>query len=285
MKPKEFWTFVAPSVLIMSLLMVLPLFFTLYLSLQNYSFGTQPVFVGLQNYLISLQDSRLWGSLGFTLIYIAFTLPIQIILGTALALALNQMNRYSKVFITGYLIPFVVTPVVGTLIVSWLFKDRGFYTWILSLLSINVEWYAEVWAARAMIMFYGVWYTTPFVFLMVYAALQALPHEPLEASVVDGATWWQQLRFVVLPMLNPVLTFVMMVGIMDAYRMFDSVAVMTAGRPGTSTETLMYYAYSISFQQGLLGRGSAVVILTLFGILILIFPFLRSTYRDMVVKA
>jgi multiple sugar transport system permease protein len=281
-KPREFWPFVTPSVIIMSALMVFPLLFTVYLSFQNYTLGNPMAFVGLDNYARTLNDPQFWNTVGFTLLYVAAVVPLQIGVGFVLALLLNEITRGKRWFISGYLIPFIVTPVVGTLVVAWLFRDRGFFTYLLSLVGIDIQWYADPWAARALIVLYGVWATAPFSTLMLYAGMQAMPAEPLEAARVDGASWLESVWHVVIPALRPIFLFIVMVALMDGFRLFDPVAVMTRGGPGGATETVMFYAYNVSFGQGLLGRGSAVVMISIVMILILLLPSLRRTYRDIV---
>ena len=101
---------------------------------------------------------------------------------------------------------------------------------------------------------------------------------------MDGATWWQRVRFVMIPYLRPIFIFIGMVNIMDAYRLFDSVAVMTQGGPGNATATIMYYTYSVAFQEQLLGRASASIVLAVLVIITLLYPFLRQTYFDIVGK-
>ncbi len=282
MKPREFWSFVTPSVITMFLLMLLPLCTTVYLSFFNFNFGVQPEFIGFLNYTRILEDSRFWSALGFTLFYMGVSIPIQIVLGFGLALLLNEISRFKRLFISAYLIPYIVTPVVGTLAVSWLFKDRGLVTWLLSNVGVNIQWYADVIAARGLLIGYGIWGAVPFIMLMLYAGLQAMPSDPIEAAVVDGATWWQRVRFVMIPYLRPILIFIAMVNIMDAFRVFDSVAIMTQGQPGNSTATIMYYTYSVAFQEQLFGRASASVVLAVIVIITLLFPFLRQTYIDIV---
>ncbi len=266
----------------MTLLMLLPLCTTVYLSFFNFNFGVAPQFVGWLNYTRILEDSRFWSALGFTLFYMLMSIPVQIVLGFGLALLLNEIVGFKKLFISAYLIPYIVTPVVGTLAVSWLFKDRGLITWILENLGLNVQWYADIVAARGLLIGYGIWGAVPFIMLMLYAGLQAMPTDPLEAAVMDGATWWQRVRFVMMPYLRPIFVFIMMVNIMDAYRLFDSVAIMTQGGPGNATATIMYYTYSVAFQEQLFGRASASVILAVMVIMVLLYPFLRQTYVDIV---
>ena len=282
MKTREFWPFVLPSLIVMTLLMVFPLVFTIFLSFHNYTFGSEIKFVGLTNFVRVLADSRFWNSFGFTFAYIALVLPFQITLGFTLALFLNEITRFQRLFVSGYLIPFVVTPVVGTLIVAWLFKDRGFYTYLLSLVGINIQWYADALASRGLLIMYGIWYTTPFAMLMLYSGLQAMSLEPIEAAIVDGATWLERVRFVMIPYLQPIFLFIIMIGLMDGFRLFDSVAVMTQGGPGGATETIMFFAYSTTFSEQLIGKGSAIVVLAVIGIVICLSPFLLKTYRDIV---
>jgi multiple sugar transport system permease protein len=281
-RSREFWPFVLPSVLVMSALMVFPLLFTAYLSFHNFTLGETPRFVGWLNYARTLADERFWNSLGFTLLYTVCVIPAQILLGFALALLLNEVPRLKRLLISGYLLPFIVTPVVGTLVVSWMFRDRGLNSYLLSLLGIHIQWFSNPLAAKALLILYGIWSTVPFALMMIYAALQAMPMEPLEAAIVDGATWFQRVWYVVVPFLRPIFFFIAMISTMDAFRLFDSVAVMTKGGPGTATETVMYYTYGVSFVELLLGRGSSIVVLGVLIILALLSPLLYRTYKDIV---
>ncbi len=283
MKRREFAMYVAPSVIVMVVLMIIPLMVTLYLSFTRFSYGQTPTWIGWDNYLTTLDNSRFWNSVWFTLKYIAVTIPTELVLGFAIALVLDNVSRFRGLVVSGSLLPFVVTPVVGTLIFSWLFQDKwGFYAWLLSFVGVNVQWYAEVWASQLLLMIYGVWVVTPFVFLVLYAGLQAMPREPLESAEMDGANWFQKVRYIIIPHLRALIGFILMVNIMDSYRLFDSVYVMTRGGPGNATETLMFYNYQVAFTQLSLGRGAAVSILTVIGIFVLLIPSLYQTFREQV---
>lgn len=281
MKRHEFFAFVSPSVVLMVGLMVVPLFITIYLSFTVFSFGTTPRWVGWDNYINVLENRRFWNAVAWTLTYIAFTIPLQLLIGFFIALLLDRANRLRGLFISGYLLPFVVTPVVGTLVFSWLFKDKwGFYSYLLSLVGVNIQWYGDAMASRALLIIHAVWYVTPFVILVLFAGLQAMPQEPLEAALVDGATFWQRIWYIVIPHLMPLFIFVTMINVMDAYRVFDSVFVMTRGGPGSATETLMLQVYDVAFVQQSLGRGSAISVLMVLGIFVVLIPFLIHTYRE-----
>ena len=114
----------------------------------------------------------------------------------------------------------------------------------------------------------------------IRAGLQAMPLDPIEAAIVDGADGWQRLRHVVLPQLQPLIIFVATIALMDHFREFDSVMVMTAGGPGTSTETVMYLNYVVSFSEQALGRGAAMSVLAVVGVLLLLSPLIVMTYRE-----
>ncbi|HZZ03203.1 sugar ABC transporter permease, partial [Paraburkholderia sp.] len=238
-------------------------------------------FLGFANYVDTLNDREFWQATQWTLIYTAITLPVQLVLGLLVALCLDKVVHCRNVMISVILLPFIVTPVVGTMFFALLFKDPwGFYTQMLNAVGIHIDWYASVWGSRALLMIFRVWMATPFVILILFAGLQSMNREPLESSLIDGANAWQRILYVVIPALRPLMLFVAMVIVMDNYREFDSVFVMTQGGPFGATETLMFYNYKVSFAQQALGRGSAVSVLTVVGVMVLLLPFLYLTYRE-----
>ena len=281
MKRREFYAFVAPSVITMVTLMIVPLLFTIYLSFTAYTYGQIPRFMGLDNYINALQTPRFWNSIGFTLIYMGVAIPIQILIGFIMALLLDKVTKLQGLMVSTALLPNVVTPVVGTLVFAWLFQDKwGFYSWLLSLIGININFLAQVGSSRALLILYAIWSATPFVFLVLYAGLQGISREQFESSQLDGANWLQQVFYIVIPNLAPLFVFVAMINIMDAYRVFDPVYVMTRGGPGSATESIVFYNYMVAFSQMRLGYGSAISILTILGILVLLVPLLIRTYRQ-----
>ena len=281
MKRREFFAFAAPSLLMMFGLMIVPVFFTIYLGFTRYSFGTTPEWVGLRNYTLTLRQGSFWNAVRFTLLFMAFAIPLQIITGFVMALLLDNVQRIQSVIVTAALIPAVVTPVVSALVFGSLFEDRsGFYSWLLSLVGINIRWFATAASARALLIMHSVWQSTPFVFITFYAGLQAMSREQLESAQLDGANYAQRIRHIIVPSLAPLFVFIAIINLMDAYRVFDSVFVMTRGGPGSATESVMYYNYTVAFAQDSLGRGSAISVLTIIGIFVLLIPFLYLTYRQ-----
>ena len=277
----EFAAFVGPSTFVMVALLIAPLFYTAWLSLQHLTFGGTPQFVGFSNYVDILRDDQVMGAVIFTLLYVLITLPVHTALGLALALMLERVgSRVRGLLISGYAMPFILTPVVGTLLFSWLFKDHwGILPYLLSKAHVHIQWFSEEWPARVMIMLWGVWWTFGFNVMVLFAGLQTLPEEQVQAAIVDGANYWQRLRYIVLPHLVPYLVLITLFNVIDGLRIFDSIWVMTKGGPGTATETLAYLTYRMSFVLKQLGKGSALSILSVVGTLILLLPLLYSRMR------
>ena len=223
-------------------------------------------------------DNEFWGALKFTLIYTLSTTPFILGIGFLLALAVNRVTQRLKgVFIAASLLPFIITPVVGALSIKWLFRDNGLVPYLLSQFGIEIFWMAQAWSARLLIIFYGIWHVVPFAFIVLYAGLQSVPQDSLEAATIDGASPWQKLRYVTLPHLMPLFTFVLMIHLMDAYRVFEPVMVLTQGAFTTSVQYLTYY---ILLQESNPFKASAAAVLTICGILVLIIPLLVKTYRE-----
>jgi len=279
MNLRNFLGFSGPSIASMILLMAAPLVMTLYLSLNRFNFKGELRYVGFENYFDILHDDAFWSAFEFTLIYTVCVVLSVLVLGFIVALALNKLSQKIRgFFMAATLLPFVVTPVVGTLIFSWLFQDFGYITYLLNLVGIQVYWFSDVFESRSLIILYGIWQVTPFAAIVFFAGLQAIPQDTLESSVLDGAHQWDQIKHVVIPALQPLILFISMICIMDAYRLFDSVAVMTGGL--NATETLMYYNYRVGIVQDAVAKGSAVSVLTMLGIFVLLIPFLYLTYKE-----
>jgi multiple sugar transport system permease protein len=249
-------------------------------------------FVGLDYYkkVLGLNDdpaskakskqpqNEFFGALQFTLIYVFTTLPFVLAIGLLLALGVNSIaNQLKGLFVSASLLPFIITPVVAALSIKWLFRDNGLIPHLLSQVGVQVFWMAEAWSARLLIIFYGIWHVVPFAFIVLYAGLQSVPEESLEAAELDGATRWQKLRFVTIPHLIPLIVFLTLIHMMDAYRVFEPVMVLTQG---AFTASVQYLTYFTLLQENNPYKASAAAVLTLIGILILLIPLLVKTYRE-----
>jgi multiple sugar transport system permease protein len=224
------------------------------------------------------EPTEFFSALRFTLLYIAATTPFVLGGGLALALAMNRVTqRLQAVFIAASLLPFIITPVVGALAIKWLFRDNGLVPHVLGGMGIQVFWMAQAWSAQLLVILYGIWHVLPFAFIVFYAGLQGVPQDALEAATIDGATNWQKLRYVTLPHLMPLVVFVLMMHVMDAYRVFEPVMVLTQGAFTTSVQ---YLTYHVLLQEDNPYKASAASVLTIIGIALLLIPLLRKTWRE-----
>lgn len=218
------------------------------------------------------------GALKFTMIYTFVTLPFVLGIGFLLALGVNNVTQNLKGFIiSASLLPFIITPVVAALSIKWLFRDNGLVPYLLSNVGVEVFWMAQAWSARVLIIVYGIWHVVPFAFIVLYAGLQSVPQDSLEAATIDGASRWQKLRYVTLPHLAPLLLFITLIHLMDAYRVFEPVLVLTQGAFTTSVQ---YLTYHILLNENNPYKASAAAVLTLIGIVFLLIPLLVKTWRE-----
>jgi ABC-type sugar transport system permease subunit len=281
MTRKTFFIFVSPSVIIMLLLMVLPLVTAIWLGFNFITFKNlaTPQWVGLENYTEVLSDPAFWASLRFTIVYILITVPCEILIGFFIALLLDQVTRYRGVYIAASLLPFIVTPIVGTLMFRNVFDRSGLYTYLLRLV-FDYKLTMNTATVPVLIMLHGIWYSTPFAMITLFAGLQSLPQEPMEAATVDGANVLQRIWYVVLPHLRSLFVFIALIGIMDGYRVFDSIYVLTKQNPLFRADTVMYYNFKVAMSFGQLGKANAMAVLTVIGIFVVLVPFLVTTYRQ-----
>ena len=181
------------------------------------------------------------------------------------------------------LLPFIVVPVVGTLMFKQMFELGG----VISYLYKEIFGKAFLFtpgSVKALVIIHLIWHVTPYPVIVFFAGLQGLPESQLEAAEVDGASRWQQLWLIIVPYLRPLLLMTTMILMMDMYRMFDSVMVMTEMNPIFGAENLMVYSFRIGMEVQRLGRANATAILTVIGVLVVLIPFLRMTYKNQMGK-
>jgi multiple sugar transport system permease protein len=257
-------------------------------------------FVGWQNYANVLEPARAWAAIAsfdfgallaidfwralrFTLTFTFITLPLVIGVGLALALAVNSLTRSIRgpvIFVT--LLPFIITPVIGALAIRWLFVGDGILTRAMEAYTgTDISMFAQGWTIEILMMFYRVWHVAPFAFVIFYAGLQSVNQDAVEAALIDGATRTQRLRYVVIPHLMPLIIFVALIHLMDAYRVFEEVIGF---RSEAYVISLQYLTYDFLTPDGTgtraVNRASASSMLTMIGIVILLIPLLRNTWRQ-----
>ncbi|MBL8588217.1 MAG: sugar ABC transporter permease [Methylobacteriaceae bacterium] len=224
-----------------------------------------------------------WRALRFTLTFTLITLPLVIGLGLAIALAVNAMVRSLRgptIFVT--LLPFIITPVIGALSIRWLFLGDGILTraieWVV---QRDISMFAQGWTIEIMMLIYKVWHVAPFAFVVFYAALQTVDQDTLESAIVDGASRGERLRYVIIPHLAPLIAFVALIHLMDSYRVFDEIIGFASQAHVISLQYLTF-SFLTPDETGnrAITRAAASSMLTMIGIVLLLVPLLRRTWRE-----
>lgn len=279
---RSLWLFFLPSFGLLALVLLWPLTYAVYLSFFDYYLGSPDrTFVGFGNYASLLGEARLWNSVGTTLIIAFGSVGLEFLVGLTLALALYRMRIGARIFSTLLFLPHVVTPVVATLFLKWMLASNwGFID--ATLLTFNVEppdWLGNPLWAKASVILADAWIFTPLVMMVLYAALQGLDTAQIEAAQIDGASNWRLLRHIIVPALIPAIVFTISVRLMDVFRFFDIIYVLTGGGPGTATETITMYTYQLGFRMLEVGKASALGVITLLIVAGLLFAINRTLTR------
>lgn len=262
------YLFVGPAVIIMLIGLIIPLATSVQLAFYDWGLGTPwdtKEFIGLRWFTKMVHDPDVWVSFWITLKYGFWVVSIEMILGTFLAIVLEKPIRGAAFFRTCLIMPLMVAPVVVGLIWRYLLDARsGLVNYYLGLLGIEpVLWLSDPDIALISLIISDVWQWTPFIFIIVLAGLQALPKDVVEASRIDGATWWQQVVLVKLPMIKSVLIVALLMRIVDVYKVVEVVFILTFGGPGLETELLALHVYKTAFTAQNLGYASAISMLLL----------------------
>ena len=222
----------------------------------------------------------------FTLVYCFVVTPLAMALGFAIALAVNALPKVTKGPIIFFsLLPMIITPLIGSLILYWMLSPNGILGATIQhifndpTLSLRAS-PALTWGA---LLTYGVWTNAPFSFVVFYAGLQTVPGDTLESAMIDGASRWERIRYVIIPHLAPLATFVALVQLMDNFRVFEPIVGFSAEANATSLSWLIYNDLTGDSQQ--FGSAGATSVLTIIGVVILLSPVLVRTWREFKHKA
>ena len=220
-------------------------------------------FVGLKHARTAIADPVVGIALRNTFIYVAVVVIVEGILGTALALMIGSLRKTTVLAKTLLLFPILIPPIaIGSMWRLMYDYNFGLFNMILSLVGVQgPTWNADPNLALLTIIIVDIWHWTSFVFLIVYAGLESLPHELFEVAKVDGASSRQIRRHVILPLLRPSIGTALMLRMIFAFKVFDQVYLLTNGGPGTATEVLNLYIYKVYFVQNRIGYGSFLTIL------------------------
>jgi multiple sugar transport system permease protein len=275
--------FVLPGIIWVLAFTIYPLIRSLFLSFTNTRMGVTKGFVGLDNYIRALGDYRFINSVWVTLFFVACSVVLTVGLGLGLALIFNRPIRGQRVFRSLFTLPMFTAPIaLGYLGLTIFHEDVGAVNTILRALGVDdlPRWGSAVWTARAAIVLVDVWQWTPFCFLVLLAGLSALPEEIYEAAVLDTRSGWDIFRFITLPLLSPVLFTVIMLRMVEAYKMLDIPFSMTNGGPGSSTQTMSFYIYLTGLRNFNQGYASAMAYFLLIAMMIVATIFFRRMRQN-----
>jgi len=281
MNRKTFFQFTAPSNIVIFTLMIFPLALAFWFSLNYLTFSNinAPVFIGLENYRETVTDPQFWQAIKWTLLIIAIAVPTHIILGFVAALHLDQYTgRIRSVLLSMLLLPILVVPVIGTVMFKQLFDPSGLAAWFFKVVSGKDFIFTE-FSMKLVILVHTIWISAPFALITFFAGLQTIPQELVDAAAIDGASRLQQIRHIVIPHLRSLFILNTLLAIMDFFRLFDNVFVLTRGNPTYKADTIMTYNFRVAMTVQDLGKGNAVAIVTVVAILLVLVPFLYYTYR------
>jgi multiple sugar transport system permease protein len=250
---------ILPAQLLLLFIVVFPLLMQIYISLTYwgptdgvswiYAYQSLNLF---SNYVTFFTDSGLWAAIARTLFIMAIAVPLEFLLGLGLATLFVDNFPGRRIFYSILLTPMMVVPAVAGYMFYMLFQSNGPVNQILSFLShSNVElvWLSVPHLALAAVITADVWQWTPLVFLILLAGILAVPEDQLKAAMMLGASWPQRFRRIVLPRMRTVIIIVLILRLVEAFKLFDVMFVMTRGGPGTATETISLYIYKQTFNE------------------------------------
>jgi multiple sugar transport system permease protein len=256
---------IAPSMITLVAVSLIPFVYVLYLSVQDVRYGRVQGFAWSDNYMTLLGDERFWNSMLVAVVFVSIAVPVEFMLGLVGALILHRGIRFRQGIVPLLFIPTMMAPIVVALLWkvmlagSWglisynLFERLGFLEEISIFASPNLALYALVAV--------DIWQWTPFMMLAFFAGLQSLPVNPYHAAAVDGADAIQTFFRLTLPMLAPLLAVIGLLRLIDAFKIFDSIFLLTGGGPGVATESPSMLAYKLTFEYWRIGEASALAVL------------------------
>lgn len=233
-------------------------------------------FVGLENYVRQFQDPLFLSALWNTLLFVAVTVVVGVALALLLAVFVEQTGRWAKVYRTLYFIPVVTSLLATSMIWRWLYASNGLINFILTFVGLSPQpWLLSESLALPSLVALTIWKNLGFDLILFVAALQAIPTDYYEASSLEGASPWQNFRYITLPQLRPIVLLVCITAVIRSFQVFTIVLAMTAGGPLNATRTIVYHVYEQGIQYDEMGYASAAAVILLFIVATLTFVQMR----------
>ena len=273
--------FASPSLALIALVILFPLAYSFYLSLQNFDLAVGPEhdFVGAKNYIEALfKDGRFLGSIWNTAVIIGPALVAELVLGLGLALLLSRVAHGRPIVTALLAIPAMVSPVMAAM--AWRMMFGVKYGAInnlgrqLGIIDVYFDWFATPVLSIASVVLVEVWHNTPFMMLVLLAGLQSIPQELYESARVDGASAWQSFWSITLPLLKFTMAVGVMIRLIDLTKLFGLIFVLTFGGPGSSTETVAFTTYLVGFKDFRMSYAAALSYVIVGGVLVLTLLFM-----------
>lgn len=273
----------SPAMLVLTVLSLFPLGFVIYYSMTDYYYlsAGAPQWIALENFKDLFADQyfrqALWNTIRFTVLAVIF----EVLVGLGMAVLVNNVKKHQKVLRTLTLLPDLLPPVTVALMWQIMFSNNsGLFNNILGLFGLSpVNWLQDVGTAFYCILVIDIWQYAPFVFLLLYAALQSVPQDQYEAAAIDGASAWQKFTRITLPSIAPNIIMVVLLRVIDTFRLFDKVNILTKGGPANSTATITQYIYQYVVKRSQVGYGSAATVVMTVIVLILACGYIRENFR------
>jgi multiple sugar transport system permease protein len=272
--------FVLPALVLIFAVIVFPWLFTIWMSAQDWRVAQTQTSAGFSNYATLLTDQRFLESIGHTIYFTILAVILPVVFGVASAVVFHQRFPWRGVLRAVFIMPMMATPVAVALIWTMMFHPQlGVLNYLLSLVGIPPQmWVYDQSTVIPSLVLVEVWHWTPLVMLIVLGGLAALPTEPYESALIDGASQWQMFRHITFPMVLPFIMVAVVIRTIDALKAFDTIFVITQGGPGTASETINIYLYLQAFAFYNIGHASAVVVV--FFVLIVVLSLLLLYARQ-----
>ncbi|MEU4422885.1 sugar ABC transporter permease [Actinoplanes sp. NPDC024001] len=274
------WLLAGPAFIVMVAVTGYPIINAIWLSLFDYRL-TDPAgrdFIGLGNYAMILTDGLFWQQFGITVLITVVTVSIELVLGFALAMVMHRALHLRTPLRTAILIPYGIITVVSAY--AWAYAFSNTYGFVNALFGLgDFDWFGGTWSALFTVCVAEIWKTTPFMSLLLLAGLAQIPDDYLEAAKVDGATAWQRVKRVILPNMKAAIMVALLFRTLDAFRIFDSIFIMTVG--AQNTETLSFLAYRQTISRVMIGLGSAVSVILAILVVLIAFLFIKVFRTDL----
>ncbi len=283
-KARVRYAFVLPAVLGIATVIAFPLAFSFYISFRDYivSLGGIGEFVGLDNYRYAFTQDLTLSATKNTLALTFWVVVLEFLIAFGLALLLNRRGlKFKGIYLSILMIPMFMPPIaVGLIWRLLLHPELGIINYALGALGLpQPAWLANTRLAMVTIIMVDIWHETQLLLTILLAGLTALPDEPYEAALVDGANSFQAFRHVTVPLMMPTIVITILIRLIAALKTYDLVYILTRGGPGTATETISYYIYRVAFVFLDMGKSAAMSFTLLIVIIALTLLFIRTTER------